>query len=86
MTPRWTIGFVTDRYACVAYIWEADVWRKVRPDTTHYRWGVTLSNEPEDQCWFDDVDAFFHFAEDRWLGHFPAGFEEQLRAIVALLD
>lgn len=87
MTPLWRLQNRTSpRYQFVTSIWAADVWRKVEPDETHYNWGVVLSNDDADQYWFDDADTFFRVSQDRWLGHFPEDFEDQLRALVALLN
>ena len=89
MTPRWKITgahIKTPRYECIAHLWAADIWKKMELDETHYRWGVVLSDERDDQYWFDDVEDFLRMVDDRWLGHFPDGFDDQLRAIVMLLD
>lgn len=88
MTPRWTTHSRPSMhlYDLVAQIWAADIYRLRHPDPQYYEWALLLSDAQLDQFGFstDQVEYLFKWLEDRWLGHLPDGFEDQVRAVVAL--
>lgn len=87
MTPRWKMRrYQHERYDLVAQIWAADIYRIRVPTTALYDWALILSPNENDQFWFDthQFEQLLYLMEDRWLGHLPDGFEDQVRAVVAL--